>query len=232
MHLFYHPGPIQELLNFSTEESRHISVLRLKPGDYLHVTDGRGLLCKAMVTDSSSQACQVQILERMTDQEPRQHTLHIAIAPTKQMERMEWFLEKATEIGISEITPVICRHAERRELKTDRLQKILVSAMKQSRRTWLPRLHEPVAVLDFLKNRKEPNKFIANAVSGKGTHLKNLLLTGQPVLVVIGPEGDFDPEELRHAISHGFLPAGLGPNRLRTETAGVFVSALVEILNS
>lgn len=232
MHLFYHHNLTENLITFNPEESRHISVLRLKPGDTLHVTDGKGLLCKALVSDSNIKAWQVQIMERFPDYHPRSHYLHIAIAPTKQMERLEWFLEKATEIGIDEITPLICKHAERRDLKTERLHKIIQSAMKQSLKAWMPVLNEPVSFETFMNTQTIPNKFIANGKAGIENHLKNHLVKRNRNLVLIGPEGDFNEEEINQAMLQDYQMVHLGNSRLRTETAGVFITVLAELINS
>jgi len=225
MHLFYHPDLSGDLVTVTPEESRHISVLRLKPGESIYLTDGNGLLCKALIADSSTRACQLQIMERHHEYQKKPYYLHIAIAPTKQMERFEWFLEKATEIGIDEITPVICRHAERRELKTERLQKILQSAIKQSLKSYLPRLNEPVEFVPFVKNTVTADKFIASGKSEDQFHIRNVLGQKKEVLILIGPEGDFSESELSLAMNCEFQQVNLGKSRLRTETAGIFVCA-------
>jgi 16S rRNA (uracil1498-N3)-methyltransferase len=231
MHLFYHPELHNELVTVSQEESRHIGVLRLKPGESLFVTDGNGLLCKALVADSNSKSFQLQIMERYEHYNLQNYFLHVAIAPTKQMERFEWFLEKATEIGISEITPLICRHSERREVKTDRLNKILQSAMKQSLKAYLPVLNEPVSFQEIINREFQGRKFIANAASGKENNLPTLLQKKDAILVLVGPEGDFDDEELNLAGKNNFQSVNLGNSRLRTETAGLVVCAVAAIVN-
>lgn len=231
MHLFYHPELGNELITVTNEESRHIAVLRLKPGDHLFITNGRGLLCKALVTDSNSKACQLQIMERHEHYNKENYFLHLAIAPTKQMERFEWFLEKATEIGISEITPLICQHAERKEIKTERLHKILQSAMKQSLKTYLPKLNEPVVFKQFIEVGFNGSKYIAHASSGKNHPIKNLLKKNENTLVLIGPEGDFSEEEVNNANKMNCKSVCLGTGRLRTETAGILVCAAVALAN-
>jgi 16S rRNA (uracil1498-N3)-methyltransferase len=229
MQLFYHPDLSESLITVSPEESRHISVLRLKPGESIYLTNGEGLLCKAIIADSSSKACQLQIMERYPDYKKRSYYLHIAIAPTKQMERLEWFLEKATEIGVDEITPVICKHAERKEVKTERLYKIMQSAMKQSLKAYLPRLNEAVAFETFVKSADMAGRFIASGQAQEKDHLQNYLHNHKQSLVLIGPEGDFTESELKMSADARFKPVSLGPNRLRTETAGVYVSVAASL---
>jgi 16S rRNA (uracil1498-N3)-methyltransferase len=232
MQVFYHPNIENELITVTPEESRHISVLRIKPGDSLYITNGLGLMCKAIVADSSSKAVQLQIMERYDNYGKQSYFLHIAIAPTKQMERLEWFLEKATEIGIHEITPVICHQSERKDLKTERLIKILQSAMKQSLKAFLPRLNEPVSFEHFIKMSSGGNKFIANAAAGENNHLKNFINKNEKSLVLIGPEGDFTEKEMETAISNAYRAVSLGQSRLRTETAGLLACATVALANS
>jgi len=232
MQLFYHPDLSESLITVSPEESRHISVLRLKPGESLYLTDGKGLMCKALIADSSSKACQLQVMERYPDYQKRPYYLHIAIAPTKQMERLEWFLEKATEIGVDEITPVICRHAERREVKTERLQKIIQSALKQSLKSYLPKLNEAIDFDSFATSAGITNRFIANGQVNEKDHIKNHILKSGESLVLIGPEGDFTEEEVALAGANHFRPVSLGPSRLRTETAGVYACVVAAIAAS
>ncbi len=232
MQVFYHPNLDQELVTVTPEESRHISVLRIKPGDSLFITDGMGVMCKAIVADSSSKAVQLQIMERHENYRQQRYFLHIAIAPTKQTERLEWFLEKATEIGINEITPVICHQSERKDLKTERLFKILQSAMKQSLKAYLPRLNEPVFFEQFIKTASGNDKFIANAAAGENNHLKHFIKKDEKCLVLIGPEGDFTGDEMESAMRHSFRAVSLGESRLRTETAGILACAAVALANA
>jgi 16S rRNA (uracil1498-N3)-methyltransferase len=232
MQVFYHPNLDNELITVTPEESRHISVLRIKPGDSLFITNGLGLMCKAIVADSSAKAVQIQIMERYANYQKQRYFLHIAIAPTKQTERLEWFLEKATEIGVHEITPVICQQSERKELKTERLFKILQSAMKQSLKAWLPILNEPVFFEHFIKTASGNHKFIANAVAGENNHLKNFIKKNEQCLVLIGPEGDFTAHETEAAAKNGYQAVSLGESRLRTETAGIYACTAVALANS
>ncbi|MBC7774147.1 MAG: RNA methyltransferase, partial [Phycisphaerae bacterium] len=156
--------------------------------------------------------------------------LHIAIAPTKQMERLEWFLEKATEIGVDEITPLLCKRSERETLRLDRLEKILVSAMKQSLRAWLPKLNAPTRFQDFAKKTSETQKRLAWCSDEPLPHLKNTISPQQDTVIAIGPEGDFSPEEVQLALANGFQGVSLGKARLRTETAGLLAVGVFEIL--
>ncbi|MFN0215131.1 MAG: 16S rRNA (uracil(1498)-N(3))-methyltransferase [Saprospiraceae bacterium] len=207
---------------FEDEEGRHLtSVLRKKSGDPLQLTDGKGFFYEAELADAGKR----QVLARIIAKNPapvlRPAKLHIAIAPTKQMERLEWFLEKATEIGIDEITPLLCKRSERDTLRLDRLEKILVSAMKQSLRAWLPKLNAPTRFQDFVKKTGELQKRLAWCSEEPLPHLKNTLSTLQDAVIAIGPEGDFTPEEVRLALENGFQGVSLGKARLRTETAGI-----------
>jgi 16S rRNA (uracil1498-N3)-methyltransferase len=231
MHLFFHPDLINDIVTVTPDESRHISVLRLKPGESLYVTDGKGLLCKALIADSNSKAFQLQIMERYENYKKHDYFLHVAIAPTKQMERFEWFLEKATELGIDEITPIICRHAERREIKTERLHKILQSAIKQSLKAYLPQLNEALAFDEFVKSSHLKNKFIANAHVTEASHLFSKMKKKESSVVIIGPEGDFSDDEIKSASENNFTAVNLGPYRLRTETAGIYVCAAAALVN-
>lgn len=231
MQLFFHPDLSESFITLTPEESRHVSVLRLKPGENLYVTDGKGLLCKAMISDSNSRALQLHILERHENHQKPGYYLHLAIAPTKQMERLEWFLEKATEIGISEISLIYCRHAERKEVKTDRLQKILQSAIKQSLKTFMPVLNEPVLFDQFIKSDFAGQKLIASGSAGIKDHLQYFVKKNDPCLVIIGPEGDFTKDEIEMAILNNCKPVSLGQYRLRTETAGVVVCADIAMIN-
>jgi 16S rRNA (uracil1498-N3)-methyltransferase len=161
----------------------------------------------------------------------RNYSLHIAIAPTKNMNRFEWFIEKATEIGIDEITPLICEHAERKTIQSDRLKKIMIAALKQSVKTTLPLLNEPVKLPAFMKMKACPCKYMAH-YDPSNVHLKDNYCRGENVLVLIGPEGDFSPEELLLASDAGFKQVNLGTSRLRTETAGIMVCSLINLLNA
>ena len=207
---------------FEEEEGRHLtSVLRKKTGDLLQLTDGQGFFYQAELSDAGKRQVLARIVSKTAAPPPRAGRLHIAIAPTKQMERLEWFLEKATEIGIDEITPLLCKRSERDTVRLDRLEKILVSAMKQSLRAWLPKLNQPTRFQDFIKKTGEEQKRLAWCSDEPLPHLKTTLNLGQNTVIAIGPEGDFSPEEVQLALTNGFQGVGLGEARLRTETAGL-----------
>lgn len=223
MQLFYNPtiNETQASFVFDKEESKHIiKVLRKKEGDTLHVTNGLGFLFTTEIAIASDSKCTVKIVSFEKQEAPKFH-LHLAVAPTKMNERYEWFLEKATEIGIQEITPIICDHSERKIIKTDRFQKILESAMKQSLNLYLPKLNEAVAFKDFIKTKKEGQLFIAHCEETDKKSLKNELKTAEDITILIGPEGDFSVKEIQQAIDNNFIPVSLGETRLRTETAAI-----------
>lgn len=223
MQLFYNPtiNETQTSFVFDKEESKHIiKVLRKKESDTLHVTNGLGFIFTTEITIASDNKCTVKIVSFEKQEAPKFH-LHLAVAPTKMNERYEWFLEKATEIGIQEITPIICDHSERKVIKTDRFQKILESAMKQSLHYYLPKLNEPILFKDFVKTKKEGQLFIAHCEETAKKSLKTELQANQDVTILIGPEGDFSVKEIEQAIAADFIPVSLGATRLRTETAAI-----------
>lgn len=223
MQLFYTPSLSEEARTFvfDKEESKHIiKVLRKKEGDLLQVTNGKGFLFHCEITLASDHKCTVGI-NSFEKQEPAQYKLHLAVAPTKMNERYEWFLEKATEIGIQEITPIICEHSERKIIKTDRFQKIVESAMKQSLQLYLPKLNAPIPLKEFLTIPTQGQRFIAHCEQTAKRSLKNELQANTDVLLLIGPEGDFSVKEIQLALEHHFIPVSLGATRLRTETAAV-----------
>ena len=223
MQLFYNPtlNETATFFVFDKEESKHIvKVLRKKEGDILFVTNGLGFLFATEITIASDHKCTVKINSFQYQEKPKFH-LHLAVAPTKMNERYEWFLEKATEIGIQEITPIICEHSERKIIKTDRFQKILESAMKQSLHYYLPKLNEPINFKEFIEKEYSGQKFIAHCEETDKKSLKNELQTEKDVLVLIGPEGDFSVKEIQSALEQDFIPVSLGQTRLRTETAAV-----------
>ena len=230
MQLFYLENPKDEII-LSAEESKHATkVLRKKEGDILNFTDGKGDFYKAEITVADSRKCRLKVVS--TEQKEKQHNyhLHIAIAPTKNMDRFEWFLEKATEIGIDEITPIICSHSERKVIKTERCNRILLSAMKQSLKFYLPKLNEAISFNDFLKQDYEGSKYIAHCEDGEKKELKIENKTDK-YLILIGPEGDFSQKEIDLALQNKFKAVSLGRSRLRTETAGIVATHTVNIHN-
>lgn len=234
MQLFYHPDIKEEdaQIIFPREESKHIvKVLRKMEGDILHITNGKGLLFISELTLITQQQCIAKVMEIQKEKLPNYY-LHLAVAPTKMNDRYEWFLEKATEIGVMEITPVICDHSERKKVKTERFERVLQSAMKQSLHFSLPKLNQPVRLSEFITDTPEGTKFIAHCEEGKEKKsLKKSLNTGEPTVILIGPEGDFSSEEIELALNNGWHPVSLGHTRLRTETAAIVACHTVALLN-
>ncbi|MBO4453956.1 MAG: 16S rRNA (uracil(1498)-N(3))-methyltransferase [Paludibacteraceae bacterium] len=240
MYLFYCPN-IETSQTLSEEESGHcVRVLRYSVGDEILITDGRGTTYTARITNPHPKHCDFQIISS-EKQEPHHHFhLHIAIAPTKNIERMEWAIEKCVEIGVDEITPLLCRFSERKQLRTDRLEKIILSAAKQSLTPYLPVLHELTPYEEFIKDRYadriqsteyRPQNFIAHCYKDEKRLLKDEIERGRDVLVLIGPEGDFSEQEVADALAAGFIPVSLGNSRLRTETAAVVACHTAVLMN-
>ncbi len=231
MYIFYTPN-ISTSNSLSEEESRHaIKVLRLKEGDEVLQTDGKGFFYRTIIVSANSKHCITEIIETIPQKIERDFRIHIAVAPTKNLDRIEWFAEKATEIGIDEITPLRCRFSERKELKNERIEKILISAMKQSQKTNLPVLNSIIDFKDFVKREFPGQKFIAHCYEGQKEELKKLYTKGSDALILIGPEGDFSQEEVQLAIGNGFIPISLGNSRLRTETAALVACHTIHVVN-
>lgn len=231
MNLFYQPLIGQGIHYLNEEESRHcIKVLRKKTGDQLLITDGEGYFYDTVITQADPSRCQVEITNKRKEQ-TRDFFIHIAISPTKNTERIEWFVEKTVELGIDRITLLDCEHTERSFIRTDRLKKIAVSAMKQSLRASLPVIDElmsfPAIVTD-----PTPQKFIAHVDPNNDIALRSIAQPKSSCLVLIGPEGDFSTAELKLAASHHFRKVNLGPSRLRTETAGIVACHILNLINS
>jgi 16S rRNA (uracil1498-N3)-methyltransferase len=217
--------------HFDKEESKHITkVLRKKEGDILFVTNGLGFLFTTEITIASDSKCTIKINSFEKSETPKSR-LHLAVAPTKMNDRYEWFLEKATEIGIHEITPIICEHSERKIIKTERFEKLLISAMKQSNQYFLPQFNEPIALKSFLKKEFKGQKFIAHCEETQKQSLKTKLQKEEDVLILIGPEGDFSSKEIELALENNYIPVSLGNTRLRTETAAVVACHSVVFTN-
>ncbi|MBG42701.1 MAG: 16S rRNA (uracil(1498)-N(3))-methyltransferase [Aequorivita sp.] len=235
MQLFYNPNISDNAkeVTLDKEESRHIvKVLRMNEGDTFKITNGKGSFFSAEIISANPKSCLVKIISQ-EKQNPLPYQLHLAVAPTKLNDRYEWFLEKATEIGISEITPIICDHSERKTIKPERYEKILQSAMKQSLKAYLPVLNEAVSYKDFIDSKKssEELKYIAHCEETDKKSLKAVLLPRQKITIMIGPEGDFSNEEIEFAKQSGFIPVTLGESRLRTETAAVVACHSVAFFN-
>ena len=223
MHLFYQPELKNGLLELSQEETRHaVRVLRLGVGDEVEITDGKGTRALVEITETSKRNCSFQILNETTEERPV--LPKVAIAPTKSIDRFEWFLEKAVEIGVSEICPVLCSNSERKIIKPERSEKVLLAAMKQSQRNWLPRLHPLTSYSDFIALANEP-LLLAHCREAEKVSISKKLETESWIL--IGPEGDFNEEEIELALSKNATEIELGKSRLRTETAGIFALSVM-----
>lgn len=232
MAIFYAPD-ILETGTLNEEESNHcVKVLRMKAGDDLEIVDGIGNYYKAKISNPHHKKCAVDILETISEYSKRNYKVHLAIAPTKNIDRLEWFAEKATEIGVDEISILICDHSERKVVKNDRLEKILVSAMKQSKKAYLPRLNEQVSFTNFMKQDFGNSRlFICHCIDQDKKILSHEYHSKQDAVILIGPEGDFSEDEVEKAINKGFVPVSLGESRLRTETAGVAAVHTISIIN-
>jgi 16S rRNA (uracil1498-N3)-methyltransferase len=233
MHVFYTPDISAEQYMLNEEESRHcMKVLRLIIGDKVHLIDGRGGLYEAEIISESKRNVTLQILSNTQEYQKRNHRLHIAVAPTKNIDRLEWFLEKATEIGIDEITPIICERSERKIVKEDRLNKVITSAVKQSLQAYHPILNESMGLKEFINSHQADNKLIAHCVEGESrSYISQIAEKGESYLILIGPEGDFSPAEIELALQNNFKPLTLGNTRLRTETAALAACFEVNYLN-
>ncbi|WEK37567.1 MAG: RsmE family RNA methyltransferase [Candidatus Pseudobacter hemicellulosilyticus] len=231
--IFYLDTPAGKgaFLTLPEEASRHIvQVLRMKTGERIRLADGRGQLLVAAITDDHKKKCTVQVLEAASVTPPARR-ISIGISLLKNNSRLEWFLEKATEIGVTEIIPLLCERTERQHFRHDRMNSILISAMLQSQQAWLPVLHEPVAFPQLFRLEdigKIPQRLIAHCEPAEKQSL-TAIPGSDTRLLLIGPEGDFTPEEIALALEHGFVPVSLGETRLRTETAGVVAAALLKM---
>lgn len=220
MHLFYDSNITPETVSYQLNEteSRHVcKVLRLKEGDSIGLLNGNGLYAEAVITDANQKRCSVELVSRQQQEAPS-YSVHIAICPTKMNERMEWFVEKATELGVTEITFLLSKNSERKAIKLERFENIAISAMKQSKRLFLPKINDLTKVEQFIKSH--PNGFVAHCYDGKKQSLLEIFDGSSAVL--IGPEGDFTTEEALFAKQNGYKEITLGENRLRTETAGLY----------
>jgi 16S rRNA (uracil1498-N3)-methyltransferase len=216
---------------FDKEESKHIvKVLRKKEGSKIFITNGLGFLFESEIILASEKKCEVTITNE-TFQQPDTFYTHIAVAPTKMNDRLEWFLEKATEIGIHEITPIICDHSERKVYKIDRAEKIIQAAMKQSLHFYLPKINEPVSLSQFVKLKIDGQKFIAHCEETDKKTFKNEVKRDEKITILIGPEGDFSTKEINFAIENKFIPVTLGNTRLRTETAALVACHTIALIN-
>lgn len=233
MQLFFNSELSQEddQIQFSKEESKHIiKVLRKSHGDTLYITNGKGVLFTSEIISADQKNCTSKIISYEI-QPKRGYNLHLAVAPTKMNDRYEWFLEKATEIGIDSITPIFCDNSERRVIKAERFEKIALSAMKQSLNCYLPKLHEAINFKGFIAQNHEGALFIAHCEETSRKSLKHELSANTDITILIGPEGDFSSKEIELAIQSNFMPVTLGDTRLRTETAAIVACHSVAFSN-
>jgi 16S rRNA (uracil1498-N3)-methyltransferase len=232
VNLFYQPQIADGILHLDPDESRHaVKVLRKKHGDKLHLTDGKGIFYEATITNPDAHKCAFNI--NKAEAEPKRNfVIHIAISPTKNADRIEWFIEKSVEFGIDQITLLECDHTERQHIKVERLEKMAISAMKQSLNAKLPLIHPLTSFKNLIISSDESEKYIAHVDSENKSHLKNLVKPGTSYVVLIGPEGDFSDEELALSETRGFKKVSLGPSRLRTETAGVAACHILNLANT
>ena len=215
------------------DESLHcIKVLRHKVGDIIQVIDGNGTRAIGKIEAAHAKQCAVSLTQKEVVKQSRNYKLHIAIAPTKNIERTEWFVEKAVEIGIDELSFIKCRNSERTVIKDDRLKKVAEAAVKQSNQAFIPKLNTLVDFKDFIKNNSSDVKLIAHCEKESKKHIKQYVSENKTFIVLIGPEGDFNKDEIALAIATGYLPVALGESRLRTETAGIFTCSAFAAINT
>ena len=234
MQLFYAPEITLPRYTLSEEESKHcIRVLRMGCGDELHITDGRGTMYRCKIVDDNVKRCMVEVIDQQNEFEKLPYELTIGVAPTKNIDRLEWFLEKATEVGISAVYPLLCEHSERKEIKHDREERVITSAVKQSLKAYHPTLHPMTPFRQLAAMPFDGDKYIAhcNSEFGEREYLGRLIKKGGNTLILIGPEGDFSPEEINFALQNGFKAISLGKERLRTETAALVATVVTATIN-
>lgn len=231
MIIFYSPD-IASSHELDEEQSSHaVRVLRHKDGDPLVIVDGNGNFFNTHIINAHPKHCTVEI-DDVTQENHWQYFVELAVAPTKNLDRIEWFLEKATELGLDRFVPLRCRYSERKELKTDRIKKIISSAMKQSLKATMPKVEEMTDIKNFLKEEFDGQKFIAHCIKDAPRKLLSKeIKAGSKVRVLIGPEGDFSDEEIALALANGYVPVSLGEQRLRTETAALASVHTIHVIN-
>lgn len=232
MNLFYTPDIEGEYYTLSAEESKHcVRVLRFTEGEPVTLVDGRGNWYEGEINRADAKGCVVRMTKKFSHYGERPFRLHLAIAPTKNADRIEWMLEKCTEMGIDEITLLNTEHSERKVVKVERLEKVIIAAMKQSLKAYLPKLNPMVSFQEFVAKCSENCKFIAHCHPGEKKRIDEIYPMGKDVVILIGPEGDFSIEEVEIAQKAGFLPITLGTSRLRTETAGIAACHSINFMN-
>ena len=232
MQIFYTINVTDGQARFSKEESGHcVRVLRMRRGDAVRFTDGKGNIYEGLISDDNP-ASMTAAVSSVLHEETHGYRLHIAISPVKNDDRLDWFTEKAVETGLDEITPLICSRTEKKRIRKERLEGIIISAMKQSVKSYLPRLNEPVSFSGFISSARPGKKLIACCDPGvERVKITSAFNPGDEVTILIGPEGDFTPEEVSLAVMNGFIPIHIGPSRLRTETAGFAACCSVYLAN-
>lgn len=235
MHIFYQPDLSAEQILLDEEESKHcVRVLRMQKGDEVQLLDGKGTSAIAQIVDDHPKRCALQIVSTSHTAKSRKYTLHIAVAPTKHFDRIEWFIEKSVEVGIDEITFIECEHSERAKVNLERCEKVAVAAMKQSKQAWLPKINPLTDVKELLKAKREGASFIAWCETGQEQTLDQLLPASpaNDVTIFIGPEGDFTRAEVALALGHKVQPLSFGSSRLRTETAALYACIAMNVLRA
>jgi 16S rRNA (uracil1498-N3)-methyltransferase len=233
MHLFYSPDFTPSAPILPEEEARHcIKVMRLGTGDAIHITDGKGHLYKTQIASTDIKKCRLTIVDTQPDFGKRPYYVHLVIAPTKNADRTEWLVEKCVELGVDEISFIACERSERRVFKTDRLEKIAIAAMKQSLKAYLPFIHEVIPFKQFVEKPFHGQKFVAHLEEGRRELLQVAAEKNNTYCLLVGPEGDFSPAEIKLALEKGFLPVSLGESRLRTETAGMAGCHILNLINN
>jgi len=233
MQIFYAPDITGDTYTLDEKESKHlIRVLRMTKGESVKLIDGNGILYEGIISNPDQNKCSIDITGKIKDFEKRNYRLHIAISPLKNPERFEWFIEKSVEIGIDEITPLLCRNTEKPGIKRERLNNLIISAMKQSLKATKTILNEPASFKDFINKDLMGIRMIAHCdKSNERKNVSEVYSKNDNSIILIGPEGDFTRDEVDSAVNRGFLPVHLGPSRLRTETAGVAACHSIYFIN-
>jgi 16S rRNA (uracil1498-N3)-methyltransferase len=233
MHIFYSPHIDKNNFYLDEEESKHaVKVLRLKETETIIVVDGKGGFYEAEIAKADPKKCLLKLIQFTENYGKRNFFIHIAIAPTKNIDRIEWFVEKSVEIGVDKISFIQCQRSERKHINSERIEKIAVSAMKQSLKAYLPQIQKLTPLKDFLNSSLEEQRFIGHLEEGEKKDLQNAVQKGGKYCILIGPEGDFSPEEISLSKSKGFIPVNLGASRLRTETAGMVACHILNLVNT
>ena len=233
MALFYSPDIQDNYAFLSEEESHHcLKVLRYSVGSSIQVTDGKGAVFEAIIRDTKAKIVKAELIQQVKILSPKTYHIHIVLSPTKQIDRTEWFIEKSVEIGVQEITMLYCEHSERKHLKMERLEKIAISAMKQSGQVFLPKLHALTKFTDFMAQKPaQDQRFIAYVDENHNNFLAEALIRNKSYCILIGPEGDFSSKEIALALNNGFQAVSLGNQRYRTETAGIVACHMCNLIH-